>query len=71
LYRCLPCRDGSARQGRTPGASAAGAAARSAVAVIHYGSIRQRMTSMTSYLNLLLTRSTLPSLESATCTDAT
>jgi hypothetical protein len=34
-------RGGSARQGRTPGASAAGAAARSAVALIQYGSTRQ------------------------------
>ena len=36
-----PCRGGSARQGRTPGACAAGAAARSAVALIQYGSTRQ------------------------------
>jgi hypothetical protein len=36
---CLPCRDGSARQGRTPGASAAGAAVQSAVADLIIGGL--------------------------------
>ena len=40
----VPCRVGP--QGRTPGACAAGAAARSAAALIQYGSTRQRVNSL-------------------------
>jgi hypothetical protein len=36
-FACPPCRAGSAPQGRTPGACAAGTAARSAAVLIRYG----------------------------------
>ena len=50
-----PCRAGSAAHGRTPGTSAAGATARSAVALIKYGSIRQQSVPLTTVLPVCAT----------------